>query len=160
MRYSRYADDFLLGFAGPKAEAETIKQKIKDFLKVIKLDLSEEKTLITHATTSAARNGPCAAGSIATVNEPQSMRTASAAGGAVDVQSDFLLDVRPMARVVAMIDRHVSVYLGLSLSWYDLTGKDDLIHGAAVSHRPSQLVFGIQLTPQGRTVATSVPASD
>jgi len=54
LRYSRYADDFLLGFAGPRAEAEEIKQKIKNFLKTIKLDLSEEKTLITHATTQTA----------------------------------------------------------------------------------------------------------
>lgn len=55
LRYSRYADDFLLGFAGPKCEAEEIKQKIKAFLATIKLELSEEKTLITHATTNAAR---------------------------------------------------------------------------------------------------------
>jgi hypothetical protein len=55
LRYNRYADDFLLGFVGPREEAEQIKQKIKVFLKTIKLDLSEEKTLITHATTQAAR---------------------------------------------------------------------------------------------------------
>jgi hypothetical protein len=55
LRYNRYADDFLLGFVGSREEAEQIKQKIKVFLKTIKLDLSEEKTLITHATTQAAR---------------------------------------------------------------------------------------------------------
>ena len=54
LRYSRYADDFLLGFAGPRTEAEEIKQKIMQFLKTIKLELSEEKTLITHATTQPA----------------------------------------------------------------------------------------------------------
>lgn len=55
LRYSRYADDFLLGFTGPKSEAEDIKHKIKDFLKQMKLELSEDKTLITHATSGAAR---------------------------------------------------------------------------------------------------------
>jgi group II intron reverse transcriptase/maturase len=54
--YVRYADDFLLGFAGPKAEAEEIKAQIRDFLtERLRLSLSEEKTLITHATTEKAR---------------------------------------------------------------------------------------------------------
>lgn len=56
LRYVRYADDFLLGFAGSYAEAEEIKEKLRTFLqKTLKLELSEEKTLITHATTQAAR---------------------------------------------------------------------------------------------------------
>jgi hypothetical protein len=54
--YSRYADDHLLGFIGPKAEAETIKAQIAGFLRdELKLELSAEKTLITHARTQAAR---------------------------------------------------------------------------------------------------------
>jgi len=56
LRYVRYADDFLLGFAGPRAEAEDIKRLLKEFLRdALKLELSEEKTLITHARTGAAR---------------------------------------------------------------------------------------------------------
>lgn len=56
LRYVRYADDWLLGFVGPKAEAEEIKGKLKAFLQEeLKLELSDEKTLITHATTQAAR---------------------------------------------------------------------------------------------------------
>jgi group II intron reverse transcriptase/maturase len=56
LRYCRYADDWLLGFIGPKAEAEAIKSQVKAYLRdVLKLDLSEEKTLITHARTEAAR---------------------------------------------------------------------------------------------------------
>jgi len=52
----RYADDTLFGFAGPKAEAEEIKQQLKEFLQdTLKLEFSEEKTLITHAKTEAAR---------------------------------------------------------------------------------------------------------
>ncbi len=48
--YVRYADDFLLGFTGPKTEALDIKQRIAEFLRdELKLQLSEEKTLITHA---------------------------------------------------------------------------------------------------------------
>ena len=54
LRYCRYADDWILGYTGTKAEAEEIKQKISDFLKTIKLDLSEEKTLITHAASERA----------------------------------------------------------------------------------------------------------
>src|SRR4051794_8424196 len=56
LRYVRYADDTLLGFAGPKAEAEEIKQRLGQFLRdELRLKLSEEKTLITHARTGAAR---------------------------------------------------------------------------------------------------------
>src|SRR6266516_1624568 len=54
--YVRYADDFLLGLIGPKTEAEEIKQHLKDFLRdELKLELSEAKTLITHARSEAAR---------------------------------------------------------------------------------------------------------
>jgi hypothetical protein len=56
LRYIRYADDQLLGFTGPKAEAEQIKAKLAAFLRDdLKLEMSQEKTLITHARTGAAR---------------------------------------------------------------------------------------------------------
>lgn len=55
LRYVRYADDFLLGFIGPRSEAEEIKQKIGIFLQGLGLTMSEEKTLITHAATERAR---------------------------------------------------------------------------------------------------------
>jgi len=56
LKYVRYADDFLLGFNGPRSEAEEIKQQLRDFLREeLKLELSEEKTLITHARSEAAR---------------------------------------------------------------------------------------------------------
>jgi group II intron reverse transcriptase/maturase len=56
LRYVRYADDHLLGFTGPKAEAEEIKQRLAQFLRDdLKLELSQDKTLITHARTGAAR---------------------------------------------------------------------------------------------------------
>lgn len=56
LRYVRYADDQLLGFTGPKAEAEQIKQRLARFLRdELALELSQEKTLITHARTQAAR---------------------------------------------------------------------------------------------------------
>jgi len=54
LTYVRYADDFILAFCGPKAEAEGIKSQIKAFLRdTLKLELSEEKTLITHAKDTA-----------------------------------------------------------------------------------------------------------
>jgi group II intron reverse transcriptase/maturase len=56
LRYVRYADDFLLGFIGPKSEAEAIKSCIGDFLRDdLKLEMSPDKTLITHAGTDKAR---------------------------------------------------------------------------------------------------------
>ena len=56
LRYVRYADDFVLGFIGPKAEAEQIKDFLETFLRdTLKLELSREKTLLTHATSQAAR---------------------------------------------------------------------------------------------------------
>ncbi len=56
LQYVRYADDWLLGFAGPKAEAEEIKDRLQSFLRDhLKLELSQEKTLITHAGDKAAR---------------------------------------------------------------------------------------------------------
>ena len=54
--YARYADDHLLGFIGPKAEAEEIKTKLAEFLReTLALELNTAKTLITHARTGAAR---------------------------------------------------------------------------------------------------------
>jgi group II intron reverse transcriptase/maturase len=56
LHYCRYADDFALGFIGPKAEAEEIKRQLTTFLREeLKLSLSEEKTLITHARSQAAK---------------------------------------------------------------------------------------------------------
>lgn len=56
LRFVRYADDFLLGFTGPKKEAEEIRDRIRDFLRDdLKLTLSEEKTLVTHAATEKAK---------------------------------------------------------------------------------------------------------
>ena len=56
LRYCRYADDHLLGFTGPKAEAEQIKQRLAEFLRDdLKLELSAGKTLITSARSQAAR---------------------------------------------------------------------------------------------------------
>ncbi len=56
LRYIRYADDHLLGFAGPKSEAEEIKAKIAEFLReTLGLELNRQKTLITHARSQRAR---------------------------------------------------------------------------------------------------------
>jgi group II intron reverse transcriptase/maturase len=56
LKYVRYADDFLLGFTGPRSEAEEIKRQLREFLREeLKLELSEEKTLITHARSETAR---------------------------------------------------------------------------------------------------------
>jgi len=55
LRYIRYADDFLLGFIGPRNEAEEIRERLGEFLQQkLKLTLSQEKTLITHANDEKA----------------------------------------------------------------------------------------------------------
>jgi group II intron reverse transcriptase/maturase len=55
LRYVRYADDFLLGFTGPRSEAEDIKRRIGDYLRDdLKLELADDKTLVTHGRTRAA----------------------------------------------------------------------------------------------------------
>ena len=56
LRYIRYADDFLLGFTGTKREAAEIVARIREWTaENLELELSAEKTLITHATKEAAK---------------------------------------------------------------------------------------------------------
>lgn len=54
IQYVRYADDFLIGVIGSKQDAENIKQDLTNFLREkLNLNLSAEKTLITHASNFA-----------------------------------------------------------------------------------------------------------
>ena len=56
LQYIRYADDHILGFTGPKAEAEEIKARLARFLReTLGLELNQQKTLITHARSQPAR---------------------------------------------------------------------------------------------------------
>jgi len=52
--YVRYADDFIIGIIGDKTSAENVRDKIKEFLAdSLKLELSQEKTLITYSANKA-----------------------------------------------------------------------------------------------------------
>ena len=52
--FVRYADDWLVGVCGTKAECEALKVEIADFLSnELHLELSEEKTHITHSSKDA-----------------------------------------------------------------------------------------------------------
>ena len=54
LKYVRYADDFLIGVAGSKADCEKIKADITQFMsEKLRLELSAEKTLITNAQDKA-----------------------------------------------------------------------------------------------------------
>jgi len=54
IKYIRYADDFIIGVKGDKADCERIKQQLADFIgQTLKMELSEEKTLITHSNQYA-----------------------------------------------------------------------------------------------------------
>ncbi len=58
LKYIRYADDHILGFIGPKAEAEQIKARLAAFLReTLGLELNQQKTLITHARSQAPATG-------------------------------------------------------------------------------------------------------
>jgi group II intron reverse transcriptase/maturase len=54
IRYIRYADDFIIGVNGSKKDCQQIKQQLSEFISQnLKMELSEEKTLITHSNTYA-----------------------------------------------------------------------------------------------------------
>ncbi len=54
IRYVRYADDFIIGVRGSREDCEEIKRKLSCFIRdSLKMELSEEKTLITHSNTYA-----------------------------------------------------------------------------------------------------------
>jgi group II intron reverse transcriptase/maturase len=54
IKYIRYADDFLIGVNGSKEDCAWIKQELSDFIAgTLKMELSEEKTLVTHSNKYA-----------------------------------------------------------------------------------------------------------
>jgi len=54
INYIRYADDFLIGVVGSREDSQQIKAQLKEFVSsVLKMELSEEKTLITHSNDYA-----------------------------------------------------------------------------------------------------------
>lgn len=54
LQYVRYADDFIIGIIGSKADAQAVKQEIGSYIAdCLKLELSDEKTLVTKATDRA-----------------------------------------------------------------------------------------------------------
>lgn len=48
--YVRYADDWIIGFAGPRSEAEYVRDRCGEFLTNLKLRLSPTKTIISKAS--------------------------------------------------------------------------------------------------------------
>ncbi|MDI6618001.1 MAG: reverse transcriptase domain-containing protein [Clostridiales bacterium] len=54
IKYVRYADDFLIGVIRSRPDCEWIKSELKSFIgDTLKMELSEEKTLITHSQDKA-----------------------------------------------------------------------------------------------------------
>jgi len=54
LKYVRYADDFIIAVNGNKEDCISIKQQFADFIAdTLKMELSEEKTLITHSNDYA-----------------------------------------------------------------------------------------------------------
>ena len=55
LTYVRYADDFLIGVIGSKEDARSVKETLTNYLMTtLQLELSQEKTLITHASEKHA----------------------------------------------------------------------------------------------------------
>ncbi|MEP7288959.1 MAG: reverse transcriptase domain-containing protein [Chloroflexota bacterium] len=55
VKFLRYADDVIIGVIGPKALAQQIRDNLATFLKLeLKLELNQQKTVITHLPTQPA----------------------------------------------------------------------------------------------------------
>lgn len=76
IQYVRYADDFIIGVIGSQMDAEKIKKDLTVFLKnELQLELSQEKTLITHHDKFARFLGY----DIATVKTPRNTKLSNGA---------------------------------------------------------------------------------
>ena len=54
IKYIRYADDFIIGVKGSKVDCQWIKDRLSDFIaQTLKMELSGDKTLITHSSQYA-----------------------------------------------------------------------------------------------------------
>lgn len=54
LKYVRYADDFIIGVKGSREDCQWIKSKLAEYIgQTLKMELSEEKTLITHSSECA-----------------------------------------------------------------------------------------------------------
>ena len=54
LKYVRYADDFIIGVNGSREDCEQIKRAVKTFISQnLKMELSDEKTYITHSSNAA-----------------------------------------------------------------------------------------------------------
>jgi len=54
MKYIRYCDDFIIGVKGDKSDCEYIKRQFSEFIgQTLKMELSDEKTLIKHSSLYA-----------------------------------------------------------------------------------------------------------
>ena len=51
MRYVRYVDDFIIGYCGPKSEADTIKRQVETYLREeLLLEANDSKSFIKHSS--------------------------------------------------------------------------------------------------------------
>jgi len=56
--FCRYADDYVIGIIGSRADAEAVRQEVRHFIEeTLKLTIAEEKSHIRHANSPFADSG-------------------------------------------------------------------------------------------------------
>jgi len=127
---------WLLGFAGPKAEAEALKERLATFLRTaLHLTLASEKTYVTHARTERARVLGYDIGIMQSRTKFDDLRRRSVNGGvglyiAKDVperkRTRFLRNGKVMHRAELMNDREYSIITRYQGEYRGLVDSDAL----------------------------------
>ena len=130
LQYVRYADDFIIGIIGSKSDAQAVKQEVGKYIaEQLRLELSDEKTLVTKATDRAKFLG------FEIRVTPQSNHTKKTKNGrhARNYSGHVMLEVPTTAIQKKLLDLHamnIEVHNGSEI-WKpthrgELTGRTDL----------------------------------
>ncbi|MEQ6377285.1 reverse transcriptase domain-containing protein [Bacillaceae bacterium S4-13-56] len=103
LNYVRYADDFIINVIGSEKDAERIKRRIGKFLKdELALEMSEEKTLVTHVTKCAKFLGYEITARTPKIEKTKYSRAMRKANGNVEfyMPSDYAINWLKKARAI------------------------------------------------------------
>jgi group II intron reverse transcriptase/maturase len=143
VKFLRYADDVAIGVIGPKSLAEQIRDEMAAYLKEdLKLDLNQQKTVITHLATEQAHflgyafktAGPrWRKRNLQRKGSPHNViQTIKTTSGNItllmplknlsDIQKEYLIDGQPACRNALInqpIDQIIEHYNGKLRGWYN-----------------------------------------